>query len=613
MNPRAPGAPGRGSGVEATSPWWERRFGVVLAGVLVLGLILRLLFLTADPPWGPGASVGIVWHDEGAWTHNARNLALWGTWRTDAWNPVFIAPVFTALEYVSFAAFGVGLWQARLVSVVAGLVSIAALGLGLARVGGRTAGLVGAGLLATNLVWVMYTRAALMEATMVAWLAVAWYAFVRAQTRPAWGVAAALAAWLAYFTKASAVFFLGALALVAAWPLVQRVWHRVVAPATARSTGPERLRRTPDSLVLPAWSPWILASLAVTGLAALAVLWPVRDDYWFYNWQMSVTRKPAYDIRSLVDRVSWFPIVHDFFTRMWFTTIVAVTFAIGVLARWRDAAPPTRLLTAWLALGTLELVARDVGNERYLVYLIPALAGLAALALGEAQRLLPADLADVPRRRALLALPLVLAAGYLIGGALARLAFGREISPSVRLGAAVAIVGTALVYATWPRIVRLLSARAIPGGVAMLLAGLVMAGDLVQYGQWAARRTYRNVEAMRLVGTVLPPGTLVHGKLANGLALENRIRPIFVGRGFGNYDDRYDRDDARYLLTYVRPWIGYEGPVIREVLDAYPGHRILLTFPVAESPLGTDLAALIDKGPRGARPGELPDTTRARD
>ena len=58
---------------------------------------------------------------------------------------------------------------------------------------------------------------------------------------------------------------------------------------------------------------------------------------------------------------------------------------------------------------------------------------------------------------------------------------------------------------------------------------------------------------------MLPPGTLVHGKLANGLALENGIRPIFVGRGFGNYEDRKQRDDVRYILTYVAPCIGYEG------------------------------------------------------
>ena len=44
-------------------------------------------------------------------------------------------------------------------------------------------------------------------------------------------------------------------------------------------------------------------------------------DYRFYNWQMSVTRKPSYDLRSLVDRVTWFPVLHDIFTRMWFTVV----------------------------------------------------------------------------------------------------------------------------------------------------------------------------------------------------------------------------------------------------------------------------------------------------
>ena len=77
----------------------ERRFWLALLGILVLAAALRTLFPTADPPWNP--TVGVVWHDEGAWVHNARNGALWDVWRTDEWNPVFIAPVFTALEYAA--------------------------------------------------------------------------------------------------------------------------------------------------------------------------------------------------------------------------------------------------------------------------------------------------------------------------------------------------------------------------------------------------------------------------------------------------------------------------------------------------------------------------------
>ena len=71
----------------------SRFFAAVLL-ILLAATTMRSLWLTADPP--SQARVGVVWHDEGPWVHNARNRALWGVWRTDAWNPVFIAPVFTA-------------------------------------------------------------------------------------------------------------------------------------------------------------------------------------------------------------------------------------------------------------------------------------------------------------------------------------------------------------------------------------------------------------------------------------------------------------------------------------------------------------------------------------
>jgi hypothetical protein len=125
----------------------------------------------------------------------------------------------------------------------------------------------------------------------------------------------------------------------------------------------------------------------------------------------------------------------------------------------------------------------------------------------------------------------------------------------------------------------------------------VMAIDLGQYGQWAASRTSLNYQASIEVGRLVAPGTLVHGKLANGLSLENRIKPVFVGREFGNYADRFDRTDIRYLLTYVEPRIGYEGPVIVDVLERLPDERVIATFEVQET-AGQDRAALIDKFPR---------------
>src|SRR5690242_11233450 len=117
-----------------------RQFIVALLLVLAVGALVRGLFPAADPPWNP--TVGIVWHDEGAWVHNARNRALFGAWSLDNWNPAYIAPVFTALEYVSFKMFGVGVRQARLVPEVCGLLSVWLLALGVARIAGRRAGLI---------------------------------------------------------------------------------------------------------------------------------------------------------------------------------------------------------------------------------------------------------------------------------------------------------------------------------------------------------------------------------------------------------------------------------------------------------------------------------------
>jgi 4-amino-4-deoxy-L-arabinose transferase-like glycosyltransferase len=551
-----------------------RQFGAWLGVIVIVALGLRTIFPTADPPWT--TTVGIVWHDEGAWVHNARNKALFGKWSEDRWNPMYIAPVFTGLEYLSFATFGVGVRQARLVSELTGLASVVLLALGVGRLAGREAGLCAGALLATNYVYVMWNRAALMEASMVAFIVAAWYCYVRAQARPAWGVLAGACALLAYFTKAAAVFFVLAIGVEALGALVR--------PSSA------------DSPASRAAASATLAGLVACGVLALAVfVVPNWSEYWFYNWQMSVTRKPSYDARSLMNRVTWFPVVHDFFTRMWFIVVVGLAGFASTIGRWRAAAPGERLIILWVALGTIELLLHDVGNERRFILLIPALVALTSIVLLRDRVLLTPGIATLPRWRALIAAPVVLFGCYVIAGALTRLVALYEPRPGVRFGAAVAVICTILLYATWPRVPRFLGSRPWSPAAAGLVVALVVAGQIVQFAQWAASRTYENYRASVELGALLPPGTLVHGKLANGLSLENRIRPIFVGREFGNYEDRRQRDDVRYILTYIAPYVAYEGAVIQDVLEAYPQRTIIRTFDVAETPSGFDRVALIDK------------------
>ena len=565
----------------------RRRFLLALAVIAAIGLALRVLFPVADPPWNP--SVGIVWHDEGAWVHNARNRALFGVWTLDAWNPMYVAPVFTGLEYLAFALFGVGVWQARLVPELVGLGSVLLLGLGIRRLAGPTAGFVAAALLATNYVYVMYNRAALMEAVMVAFMVAAWYCYTRAQQQPAWGAAAAVCAVLAFFTKAAAAFFILALGFEALLAIMR--------PAETDTSATKR-----------AGVATLIGLMATAVITFVAFVGPNWSDYRFYNWQMSVTRKPSYDFQSLVDRASWFPVLHDVFTRMWLVLLVATGGILTTLGRWRRVPAPERLLILWIVLGAIELLIHDVGNERRFVFFIPAVIGVAAVFLGSRQPGLEASLAKLTRRQAAVALPAVLFAFYVLACAVIRIFFLYQIRPVVRLGAAIAAVSTLLLFVSWPRVPRWLALQSWAPSRAVLVALLVCTGDLVQYAQWAAGRTYKNFEASRALARALPSETLVHGKLANGLALENRIRPVFVGREFGNYADRKTRDDVRYILTYIEPRVGYEGSVIRDVLDAYPHRRIIMTFDVAETTGGHDRAALIDKFGRSSNRLDEPTT-----
>jgi 4-amino-4-deoxy-L-arabinose transferase-like glycosyltransferase len=553
-----------------------RQFRFWLISILLAAATLRFVFPAADPPWQ--STVGIVWHDEGAWVHNARNKALFGSWSLDQWNPMFISPVFTALEYGSFALFGTGVRQARLVPEVLGWLSVLLLGLGIARVAGRRAGLMAAALLATNYVYVMWNRAALMEAPMTAFMVASWFCYAHTALSPRWAWATAVFALLAYFTKAAAAFFVVAIGVDAIATLALSARH---APRD-RS---------------PAWTV-IVALIVCAVISVAAFVAPQWKEYWFYNVQMSVTRKPSYDAVSILNRLTWFPVLHDVFTRMWLTLALGAAAAIGLLVRFRQASPGERLLVLWVGLGALELVAHDVGNERRFVFLIPPVIGLASILLGRDSRLLPPRLTHVRRARALAAAPVVAYVLYVLFGSAIRLAFLYEIQPNVRLGAALALAATIAIYATWPRLPRALSPSWSPAA-GVLLAALLCVGQIGQYVQWAMGRTYENYEASRELGRVLPPGTLVHGKLANGLSLENRIKPVFVGREFGNYSDRKTRDDVRYILTYIAPSLGYESqrqnPVIQDVLDAYPNRKIIMTFDVAETATGHDRAALIDK------------------
>jgi 4-amino-4-deoxy-L-arabinose transferase-like glycosyltransferase len=570
-------------------------FAASLLLIFAAAAVVRTLWLRADPP--VEAPTGIVWHDEGPWVHNARNRALWGTWRTDDWNPVFVAPVFTALEYAAFRELGVGTWQARMVPVASGLIAVAFLMLGLRSMSTRGAAIAGGVLLATDYAFVTWNRAALMESTMSAFVVMAWACYARAARRPWWGVAAGICAALAFFTKAAAAFFVAALAADALYSWI----------AAGRGARGADLRHDDAGVNASRAAQLTIAGLAAAfALVGLAFVLPHWREYYFYNVTMSVLRKPSYGLRDFVDRASWLPVVQSFFSHLWPVFAVAMASLLSIAARWRTARPAERLLVLWMIVGLAELVVHDSGNERRYVMFIPAIVALASLWFGDFARMAAALSAGAASRTARwVSLPLLLFAGYLVAGSALRIVFASEVGARhyhrVVVAAAIAAIVAAAAIALRGRwIAARLSRTRWPAAATIVVVAPVVLWNLVDLTTWFRDRHTYNADASAAIGRLLEPGTLVQGKLANGLALENRIRPLFIGNGFGNYGDRLERDDVRYILTYDLPKIGYESQasstLIQDLLDRYPTRRIVATFDVDETP-ERDRAVLIEKRP----------------
>ena len=411
-------------------------------------------------------------------------------------------------------------------------------------------------------------------------------------------------ALLAFFTKASAAFFVGALGA--------RRGRSTLAlagvPARSRALGPPNGAGRPQRPRRPRVDARPGSRRRSASSPSLFVL-PHWRDYRFYNWQMSVTRKPSLrPARRCIDRVTWFPILHDMFTRMWFVLVrrrcVGASGIAGALAA--RAAGASACCSSGSASAALELHPARRRQRAALRLLHPG----ARRARGARARPRRPIAAGRGRARAAARRALLAAAGRrstrLRPGRRRRAdgVPGRDPAERAACGRLARRPGSCRgVCATWPlasRRPRLGRSRGRPAaGAARSRALVVGVATSSQFGAVGGRPDLQELRGLASSSAgALPPGTLVHGKLANGLALENRIRPIFVGRGFGNYDDRKTRDDVRYILTYIAP-----EPRLRARREpGHPGRARRVSGPAHHHDLrrggnraGHDRAALIDK------------------
>jgi len=150
----------------------------LLVTILIFSLLLsiRFIHLDADPPKTlDPISIGHL-SDPGGYVFNAHNKIVFGTWKTDEWNLMYVTPLTHIITYLVFFVFGVGIAQMNIVPAAFSLLILVFVFSILKRSLNQTFALIGVLLLGTNFQFLMFSRIAvrimpmLFSTVLLVWL-----------------------------------------------------------------------------------------------------------------------------------------------------------------------------------------------------------------------------------------------------------------------------------------------------------------------------------------------------------------------------------------------------------------------------------------------------------
>jgi len=346
-------------------------------GWLPVGLAIAvtgalLWFIGADPTSGVTAS-GSPFTDEAWNVVNARNLVLLGTWSTDQFNLHLVNGPFSILEAGVFSILGVGIVQARLLSIASVGVTTVLLGFGLRQPLGRGPAVVGAAAFGTCLLVLFYGRLAYTETLVMLEMTAGAVLIGRtAGDGPAgrWGLLAGVFFGLAIATKALAGF--GVAGAILALLVVE----------SRRSTATRR------------WLAGCVGGVLAIGLAWIVIVFipdhaAVAIDLNIWAHQVTPT-----SIAELLGRVVSYPFRSDgALPGLAPIAVGAIVGVVATVAGWRQMPPTRRRLAVaaigWVAVHLAVLLVSSYRPNRYLLPMLPGailLVAVGAATVGESLR-----------------------------------------------------------------------------------------------------------------------------------------------------------------------------------------------------------------------------------
>lgn len=347
--------------------WREITWIVVL---ILLAAVPRLLHLDADPRQDFQAT---YLADEGLYAHNARLHALFGSWTMDDHNvALFTAPLHTASVRASYALFGTGLWQTRLPSAIAGILTCLVLYAFLRRETTRGIAVAATLLLTLSGFVTSHNRVAYTESIQVLLLTIGFFAALRSRAATWWAAVSAVSLIAAMLAKPSSLGCVVAIVLLVAFQLLRDHAHR---PAWLRATGV-----------------FCVTGLACLVVLALALAVPNWEVFTAEVRQLARTAAGGDPPLSLLKRFLLYGFRNEpDSTRIlggWLTRDAFLVLGVGLLGFARLAGlyrRPLRPLEMgcwmWVILTLMSIATHPaLAPDRYYVLIMPALAILLAIA-----------------------------------------------------------------------------------------------------------------------------------------------------------------------------------------------------------------------------------------
>jgi hypothetical protein len=514
-----------------------RAFFFVLGLVLLIALVFRVVWLSADPPMGITRSQDFS-TDPFQYVHFAANTVNFGT--ADPYHdPSYSQWKHTSQHFLALIVFniaGAGRVQGNVVGVIFNLASILLLALAIKNFGSRIGALFFAVIASFDFTLISFARTPFLEASQNFWLCGAVYLFSCRNRHWLYLAAAGLSCALAaFFGKMIAVYMLGVFAVL--WILLYL------------NDEENRIAQVKSAI-------HFYAGYAV-GIVSwvLFVYFPAQEHLSGYLSEQAVglygTPKALNSIKDFIWQYISLLWEHEFFLKMPLVTVLAYLFGAGILTWFVRKRSGKKLfadfnlgwliLVLWFAVGYLTLFPWNYRPLRYqtsIMFPAMAMAGVAlAYAFDHLHRL--SSLASKGKahdrdKQSNPVLLIVLWAVWLLP-MLSLILLWLASSGTVEsikknaipyalvllvIGAVIAVVFRAMKHISRSKV-------AVGALISALLVVFLIVFGVVKFVDWSGHRQYTLITADRDLAAILNPGAVIAGPYIPALTQENHFGSIF--------------------------------------------------------------------------------------